>query len=318
MNQMLSAAMKYAAAGWPVLPLWWRTPSGWCACGRAACEKSIGKHPLSRAVPRGVNDATCDDGIIRAWWGRFPDGNVGIQTGAPSGLVVLDVDPRNGGAESLAELEQRIGEMPVTPVSITGSLGAHYLFTLPLEGGPVPSARDVGGWPGLDLKADGGYIVAPPSVHASGRSYAWNVLLHPDDVELAPAPEALVAMARRKVEVAAIRSYTPTMERGELSERIVATLRGKLRRRFERDSRGLLDTSPSGVDWSLAALAALEGLSDREVEIVVRASRTAAGLCEKSASYYSKTVAKAVALAEAAGEKRERHASLMLGGLPHA
>lgn len=296
MTALLETALGYAARGWPVLPLWWPTPSGACACGRPTCEKSIGKHPLSRAVPSGVNDATTNEKIVRTWWTRFPDANVGIQTGFRSGLFVLDVDPRNGGDESLVSLESRIGRLPETPVSITGALGAHHLFTIPLEGGPVPSAKNVGGWTGLDLKADGGYIVAPPSVHASGRSYVWDVHQHPDEVELAPAPEPLVAMARRR-EVAERRPYTPTMEREELSEPMVAALRGKLRRRYQRDTRGLRDASPSGVDASLATLAALAGFAPEHVEAVVRASRAEAGLPPKQPSYYRATIGKALAIA---------------------
>jgi predicted P-loop ATPase len=105
--------------------------------------------------------------------------------------VVLDVDPRNGGDETLEDLRAKHGALPETPGSLTGGGGAHHLFAYPADVSKVKSGA-IGR--GLDCKADGGYIVAPPSLHASGRSYHWEALSMPEDVALAPLPDYLAAL----------------------------------------------------------------------------------------------------------------------------
>ncbi len=109
-----------------------------------------------------------------------------------SGVVVLDVDPRNGGDEALAALETRHGPLPATWRVLTGGGGEHVFFRHP--GNPVNNAKGRLG-PGLDLKADGGYVVAPPSEHMSGQRYALSIDHHPDEVPLADAPDWLLATA---------------------------------------------------------------------------------------------------------------------------
>ena len=96
----LDAALAYARAGLAVLPLHHPIGEGKCSC-RKACG-SIGKHPHTR---NGYYDATTDEATISAWWERWPNANIGIATGMISGLVVLDVDPKNGGDANLEELE---------------------------------------------------------------------------------------------------------------------------------------------------------------------------------------------------------------------
>jgi hypothetical protein len=158
---------------------------GQCSCGDPACT-SPGKHPRTE---HGVKDATTDEATIRGWWDRWPDANVGIATGRASGLVVVDVDPRNGGDDSLDALERQHGKLPQTVEALTGGGGRHLFFAHP--GGHIKNrvlAR------GVDLKADGGYIVAPPSLHASGRTYEWETSSHPDDVALAPRPAWLIRL----------------------------------------------------------------------------------------------------------------------------
>lgn len=315
----LPDALIYAARGWPVLPLWWPVARGGCACGRPGCGKSIGKHPIYDAVKNGVNGATTDAACITLWWGRWPQANVGIRTGRESGLAVLDVDPRNGGDDSLAELEERIGPMPETPVSITGSLGSHYLFAYPSNGCDVPCARNLGGLAGLDWKADGGYIVAPPSLHASGRRYTWNVMLHPADVPIAPCPGALLTLADEMRETVRA-AYTPqgTAALPPHAERLISREGSRLRARYERHTYGLRDTSPSGVDASLASLAALAGLAGPEVEAVLRTSRERAGLPPKGTSYYRSTVGLALAAVQERHESARRLGLAIVEDLRHA
>lgn len=162
---MAKAALWYAEHGLPVFPLH-NAPGGKCSCGDLLCQKP-GKHPRS---VHGFKDATRDQSSITAWWKRWPDANIGIPTGAVSGLMVVDVDPRSGGQESLEELFAKHGRFPDTAEQITGGGGRHFVFRDP--GIAVPKTLA----PGIDLKAEGGYIVVAPSIHASGNAYQWDGL----------------------------------------------------------------------------------------------------------------------------------------------
>jgi putative DNA primase/helicase len=106
----LEAACDYAALGFHVFPIW-PIRNGKCACG-TPCGRDAGKHPIGRLAPRGFQDGTTDWNIISRWWTDTPDANIGIATGAVSGVVVLDVDGDDGEA-SLAALARIIHEMPV-------------------------------------------------------------------------------------------------------------------------------------------------------------------------------------------------------------
>src|SRR5262249_22810872 len=141
-----------------------------------------GKHPIGTLVPRGVKDATTDPDTILRWWAECPSANVGIATGALSGFIGLDVDPRHRGDESLAALEREHGKLPATVEAGTAGGGRHLLFA---HSG-VPIRNRVNLARGLDVRADGGYIVAPPSQHASGEAYAW--IIAPDAAPLAEIP----------------------------------------------------------------------------------------------------------------------------------
>jgi hypothetical protein len=282
------------------------------------CEKNVGKHPLSRAVPNGLAGATTDAGRIRAWCQRWPDANLGIRTGLVSGLLVADVDPRNGGDDGFADLEARHGGIPETPLVHTGGAGSHLFLAHPGTR-PVSCRKNVGGFAGVDLKADGGYVVAPPSRHKSGRIYTWDAALHFEDVPLAPCPEALLRLARGGPSAPRVRYETAPWD-GRLPEGAARLLESgrRFRSRFERDASGLADPSPSGVDASLATLAALAGLSARDVEATVRSSRVRAGLPPRGASYYAATVGKALAFASAHETRARQFESLMFAGLRHA
>jgi len=115
-----------------------------------------------------VHDATTEFGALRRWWRRWPEANVGVRTGAISGLVVLDIDPDHGGETSLGELVDAYADLPATLEVRTGGGGRHLYFAHP--GGRVPNSAGALGT-GLDVRGDGGYILAPPSRHASGASY---------------------------------------------------------------------------------------------------------------------------------------------------
>jgi hypothetical protein len=115
--------------------------------------------------------ATTDPATIETWWRQFPTANVGIATGRKSGIVVLDVDPGNGGHESLERLKKDIPGFPSRATVRTGSGGLHYYFTYDLDLSIGNSASRLGH--GLDVRGDGGFVVAPPSLHASGSPYSW-------------------------------------------------------------------------------------------------------------------------------------------------
>jgi len=187
------AAMAYAERGWQVLPLWWPGPAGACSCGRPDCD-SIGKHPIQRLVLHGLHDATSQLSTVARWWQSVPNANVGIRTGAESSLVVLDVDGPPGRS-ALRALVAAHGLFEARWVR-TGSGGWHAYFAHP--GATVPnSAGRVGDH--LDVRGEGGYVVAPPSRHRCGRCYRWVVppegSAPPSGVQLPPIPDWLLEQA---------------------------------------------------------------------------------------------------------------------------
>jgi hypothetical protein len=157
------------------------------------CGNQAAKHPVARYAPNGVHSATTETGVVKLWWGlRVPEANLGVAT---EKLVVIDVDPRHGGDESWSAIE-REHEVPLTWHALTGGGGEHVIFACPdgVEIGNVVAEqmKDPPLGPGIDIRARGGYIVAPPSRHISGRSYAWSVDHHPQETLLAFAPDWLI------------------------------------------------------------------------------------------------------------------------------
>ncbi len=138
--------------------------------------------------------ATTDRNMIVGWYEHNPDANLGIACGERSNIVVLDVDKDKGGYESLAELQERYGKLPETPVCRTGSGGEHIYFLYPNGVDIRNSAGKLGA--GLDIRANGGYVVAPPSIHPNGNRYEWVVL--PSRVPFAPMPDGLVELLHEK------------------------------------------------------------------------------------------------------------------------
>ncbi len=152
---LLRAALWYAGRGIPVFPLQSVDERGRCSCGgKPGCKP--GKHPR---IANGHIGATTDEGRIRRWWSKWPDANIGIPTGERSGLLVLDVDEH--GFTSLDALEEEHGQLPETLAVRTGGGGMHVYLKYPAGSGIRNSAGKVG--PGLDVRGEGGYIVAPPS-----------------------------------------------------------------------------------------------------------------------------------------------------------
>jgi Bifunctional DNA primase/polymerase, N-terminal/Primase C terminal 2 (PriCT-2) len=155
------------------------------------------KDPLGTLVPHGFKDATDNKFLIRRWWTERPDANIGLPTGHENGIIVVDPDGEEG-ERLLALAEKKYGKLPPTFESKTGN-GRHIFFALPEGCGRVPSKNSSRpkGQPdkheGLDLKADGGYVIAPPSVHPNGKTYAWG---ETEMNECAPAPPWLLEAAK--------------------------------------------------------------------------------------------------------------------------
>src|SRR5262245_41484947 len=138
------------------------------------------------ACDTGPHAATSDVERINRWWHAFPDLNIGIATGTTSGIFVLDIDGEDGEG-SLLKLEGEYGALPPTVEAITGK-GRHCYFRT----GKRKIGNSVGQLGiGLDIRGDGGYVIAPPSIHPSGRPYAWSVDTTRD---FAAAPDWLIAM----------------------------------------------------------------------------------------------------------------------------
>jgi hypothetical protein len=166
------AALAYAARGWSVIPMLPR-----------------GKRPL--VVWREFQQRAATPGEIEQWFKRWPDANVGIVTGAVSAIVVVDVDLQHGGPASVAAAEAVRGPLPATVEAATGGGGRHLYYAHP----GTTVANRVAVRPGIDVRGDGGCVVAPPSVHPSGRRYAWAAGRGPHERALAPLPVHFFAHA---------------------------------------------------------------------------------------------------------------------------
>ena len=189
-DDVLAHARLYLALGFALLPVHFpyeRDGRRQCSCAREECGQPA-KHPFGRLVRNGVKDASTDPETIERWFASTAF-NIAIATGAVSGIFVLDIDPRHDGDEALAALEAEHGPLPATWRFLTGGGGEHILFRHP--GRTIPNSAGVLG-PGIDVRGDGGAIVAPPSRHICGRPYAISVDHHPEDLALAGAPDLLL------------------------------------------------------------------------------------------------------------------------------
>jgi hypothetical protein len=173
-SERLDAAVHYATRNWRVIPLHYirhfaECPT--CSCWHGDVCKAAGKHPLISGWRKA---ATTDVSLIRLWWKAWPLANVGLLMGGEARLVTIDVDGEEGRA-SLAKLEVVHGPLPLTLSQVTGRIGGgeHRLFKVPpgLEMDRVRNRVKIA--PGIDVRAEGGLIVAAPSIHPTGTRYRW-------------------------------------------------------------------------------------------------------------------------------------------------
>lgn len=182
---------QYQARGWAVVPLHWVDDAGRCSCGSGEPDHHLrqgGKHPLWRKWPEHLVRDAATAASIWAEGGTAPAANIGIATGAPSGIWVLDVDPDNGGGVALAQLLGAFGAIPPTYTVTTGSGGTHFYFAMPLDFEPTNRRGALP--PGIDVRGTGGQVVVPPSRSAKGDYIEahWSAI--------APAPEWLLDLIR--------------------------------------------------------------------------------------------------------------------------
>ena len=271
-QRLVDAALTYATRGWPVFPVFEPTQAGTCSCGNLQCG-SPGKHP--RAA-HGLNDATTDPERIRLWWAEWPQANVGIRTGQAAGIVVLDVDP--GGDVTLARLVSEHGELPAAPQVATGRGGKHIFFAHPgVEVSNTAGANGRLGY-GLDLRGDGGYVVAPPSRHVTGATYSWAV----NSIPPAPMPSWLLDMVRKL-------KPSPSMAPAALPKLGRSTSYGEaaLEAEFERVCHAQVGERNHVLNRAAYSLGQLVGggqLGRGDVETVLASAATALGLGDKEAT----------------------------------
>ncbi len=183
MDSTLKAALYYAKLGLRVFPVH-SMRDGACSCGgQPKCRP--GKHPRVNHWP---NSATTDENQIRRWWTQWPDANIGIATGPESGVWVLDLDGPKGIAD-LAAMEAQNGPVPKTVSAATGGGGRHLYFKYPKDIRVGSGSKKRSG-KAIDFRGAGGYIIAPPSNHHSGRSYDWET--PPGVLAFAEAPEWVI------------------------------------------------------------------------------------------------------------------------------
>lgn len=182
MSELGEAALNYAARGIHVLPIHGLREDGSCTCGRGTACPTPGKHPILAGTVE--KTSSIDPIIVGQWWTTYPRANIGIACGPRNRLWVLDID----GAHGLMELEQyeeqrQGGPLPTTARVRTGSGGLHFFWAW--DDGTRLRTK-IGSHFGVDVKANG-FVVAPPSRHASGGVYKWEI-----EGEILPAPDDLI------------------------------------------------------------------------------------------------------------------------------
>lgn len=207
----LDYALRYAALGWFVFPVW-GAKDGKCQCRRIC--KSPAKHPVEHLVPRGQDDATTDETTIRRWYASMPDAGVAIFL-RPSGMVAIDIDPRNGGFETMDDIEAKNGKLVSDVLQFTQAGGEHRIFKVP-EGTNLPGKLGHG----VDVKLNG-YVVAAPTRGISGV-YEWEASSDPLDGAIpSPLPDwlrNLSTVAPAAVECTVASRYVTHAQIGELRD----------------------------------------------------------------------------------------------------
>jgi putative DNA primase/helicase len=275
-----TAVIDYAEQGVAVFPLFGVDDHGRCDCGDANC-KHPGKHPNGRLAPHGMKDATSDLDRIRAWWKAAPNANIGAVTGEAANRLVIDVDARSGGWDSADRLEEQYGRFPRTIGVSTGGGGLHIYLQYP-KGLNIRNSAGLLGL-GIDVRANGGSAVLPPSLHSSGLRYEWaHIVDEGSDLRpagLAAAPHWLITLLTASQSRQSLPEY-----RSPRDSHIEGTGRGNGDEVFGEGGRNAALASKAGAmrragfsqDEILIALLKLNAdrcsppISEKEVETIAR------------------------------------------------
>jgi len=230
---VIDAALLYARMGMKVFPVHGVNSHGECTCYKGSECIDPGKHPIEKGWK---DKATADEAKIQEEFTKYSFANIGILTGKESGITVLDVDGE-AGMETLSKFN-----LPHTPMSITGSGGQHYLFKYVKLKNAVKFA------PGLDIRSDGGLIVAPPSLHKCLKRYAWSVDHDIEETQIAEFPKDLLKLAQEKEKKKA-EDIPDAIYEGEGRNQQLFSIGGSLRNRCKTES--VLYSSLSGVNQEI-------------------------------------------------------------------
>ena len=261
-DKRLTAAQEYAGNGWPVFVLGRsKRPVANCTACRAAGPEHD-RAGCGCLTCHGFYAATTDLARLAAMLGAVPRGLLAIRTGAVSGLLVVDIDPRNGG-----QLDQAL--MTPTAAVITGGGGWHLYYRHP----GAPTVAELPGRPGVDIKGDGGYVTAPPSVHPdTGRPYRWTRHRIPAEM-----PAALrTAVTRRPAPVPRPRSELPSTRAAEGISSPAALLAAHLRA-VETAPVGRRRVTLYGAARGVARMVAAGAITEHEAYEALTAAGLAAG-----------------------------------------
>ncbi len=185
---MKEQALKYLSNSWSVIP--------------------VGQNKLPLIEWKDFQSRLATPEEASSWWEKWPDANIGVVTGKISGITVIDVDQKSGGLETLKMLR-----LPMTAIAKTGGGGWHYYFKY-AEG----ISNKAGIFPGIDIRGEGGYVVAPPSVHISGNEYEWA-----NEEELADFPSELFGL-RKEVDWKQVVSGAPQGTRNNTAASYIGKL----------------------------------------------------------------------------------------------
>jgi len=207
MEKFIKAALGYAKLGWFIFPL-----------------KPGDKIPIT---PRGFKDASNNPDQIERWWAKTPDANIGLACG-PSKIAVIDLDVKEEGPENWAELASTKGIDDNTVTCLTGGGGQHLYYRMPQDIKISCSIRKLG--PGIDVRAEGGYVVVPPSIHPNGNSYFWEVDHSPDNCDILPLPQPIIKLLEDKKQLPVLTTSGEKIAEGKRND-YLASLAGSMRRR---------------------------------------------------------------------------------------
>lgn len=263
---MIEYAKKYTSLNWQVFPLRPHDKIPLIATAHPegdplyrVCKGGCGKDG------HGFGDATLDASKIAEWWTKTPAANIGIATGARSGIVVLDVDAGHGGEETLTALLKEHGPLPKTVIAHTGGGGRHFLFAYP--GIEISNSAGRLG-KGLDIRADGGYIAAPPSIHPNGTTYKWDAENKPSTTPLAQMPIWLLKLVIRREPEQPQQQATPqgdAIPAGGRNQALIS-LAGTMRR------RGMSEAAIYAALQNENRLKCTPPLSDNEVRQIAKSA----------------------------------------------